>query len=82
MRFQYCMNSSDFLLYIRAIQGHIGGNLIAPELMGHVAIPHKWKEFLYHRGWPFNATMVLEIEPQHAENTHFFVQIQIPDVLQ
>ena len=22
-----------------AIQGHIGGDLIAPELMGHVAIP-------------------------------------------
>ena len=35
------------LLYIRAIQGHTGGNLIAPELMGHVAIPYKWKKFLF-----------------------------------
>ena len=37
MRFQYCMNSNKSLLYIRAIQGHTGGNLIAPELMGHGA---------------------------------------------
>ena len=36
MRFQFCV-------YIRAIQGHTGGNLIALELMGHVAIPYKWK---------------------------------------
>ena len=26
------------------------GDLISLELMGHVAIPHKWKEFLFHRG--------------------------------
>ena len=50
MRFQYCMNSKKSLLYIRTIQGHAGGNLIAPELMGRVAIPDKWKEFLFHRG--------------------------------
>ena len=40
MRFQHCMNSKKSLLYIRAIQGNTGGNLIAPELMGHVAIPY------------------------------------------
>ena len=28
MRFQYCMNSKNSLPYIRAIQGHTGGNLI------------------------------------------------------
>ena len=38
-RFRYCKNSRDVLVYIRAIQGHTGGNVIAPELMGHVAIP-------------------------------------------
>ena len=37
--FQYCKNSQDVKWYIRAIQGHTGGNVIAPELMGHVAIP-------------------------------------------
>ena len=48
-RFQYCKNSKDVLLYIRAIQGHTYGNVIAPELLGHVAIPSRWKEFLFHR---------------------------------
>ena len=41
MRFQWCMNSQNSLMNIRAIQGHTGGNLIASELMGHVAIPYK-----------------------------------------
>ena len=42
-RFQHCKNSRDVLLYIRAIQGHTGGIVIAPALMGHVAIPSRWK---------------------------------------
>ena len=49
-RFQYYTNSRGVLLNIRAIHGHAGGNLITLELMGHVAIPYKWKEFLFHRG--------------------------------
>ena len=60
MRFQYCISSKSSLLYIRAVQGHTGGNLIAPELMGHVAIPYKWKEFLFHRGCSFNVTSILK----------------------
>ena len=36
--FEYCVNSENSLMYIRAIQGHTGGNMIAPELMGQVAI--------------------------------------------
>ena len=26
-----------------------GGNLTAPELTGHVAVPKKWKSFLFHQ---------------------------------
>ena len=59
MRFQYCRNSISSLLYICVIRGHTGGNLKAPELMGHVAIPYKWKEFLFHRGCSFNVTSIL-----------------------
>ena len=47
--FQYRMSYRGVLLYIRAIQGHSGGNVIALELVGHVAIPYNWKEFLFHR---------------------------------
>ena len=40
MRFQNCMNFKICLLNLRAIQGHTGGNLKAPEVMGHVALFH------------------------------------------
>ena len=33
-------------MYIRAIQKHTGENMVAPELMGHVAIPYKWTIWL------------------------------------
>ena len=36
-RFQYCKNSHDVPFYTRAIQGHTGGSVIAPELVGHLA---------------------------------------------
>ena len=32
-RFQYCKNSKNVLLYIRAIQGHTGGKVVAPEFV-------------------------------------------------
>ena len=46
------------LLYIRAPQGHTGGNLIASALMGHDAIPYKWKDFLFHRECSFDVTSI------------------------
>ena len=58
-RSQYCMTSRNLFLYMRAIQGHTGGNLIAPELMGHVAIPYKRKEFLFHRGCSHSVQSIL-----------------------
>ena len=60
MRFQDCENSINSLMYVRAIQGHTGGNLVAPELMGHVTIPYRWKEFLLHRGCSFDITSILK----------------------
>ena len=41
-RYQYCKNSQNVSLYIRAIQGH-NGNLIVLELMDRVAMPYKGK---------------------------------------
>ena len=59
-RFEYCLNSKDSLIYIRAVQGHTGGNIIAPELTCHVTIPYNWKEFVFHRGCSFNLRSILE----------------------
>ena len=47
------------ILYFALFQGHTGGNVIALALMGHVAIPFKWKEFLFHRGCSFAVTSIL-----------------------
>ena len=51
-RFEYCTNSNNNLLYARAIQGRSGGELIA------VAIPLRWKEFLYHVGRSFTVNSI------------------------
>ena len=59
-RFQYGQNSCGTLLYIRDIQGHTGRDLVEPELMGHVAFPFKWKQFLFHSGFSFNVKSILE----------------------
>ena len=59
-RFQYCQNSHNRIMYFRAIQGHTGGEMISPEMLGHVLIPHNWKEFVFHRGSSFNLTSVLK----------------------
>ena len=60
--FEYCESSKNSLVYIRPIQGHSGGNMIAPELMGHVAIPHNGKELVFHRGCSFNINSILETD--------------------
>ena len=57
--FQCCQNSCNTSLYIRAFQGHTGGKLIEPELMGHVAFPFNWI-FLVRRGCSFNLKSILE----------------------
>ena len=53
-------NSRDVLLYIRAIQGRTGGNVITLELMGHAAFPLKWEEFPFHRGCSYDVTSILK----------------------
>ena len=48
------------MLDIRALQGHTGGDVIALELMGLVAIPFKWKESLFHRGSSLKMKSILD----------------------
>ena len=51
-RFQYCMdpNYSEDLLYLRANQGHSGGNQIDPSLQDYVVLPDDFAEYIYHVG--------------------------------
>ena len=47
-RFQYCSDSSEAILYFRALQGHSGRNLIDPSLQDNVIIPDGFFNYIYH----------------------------------
>ena len=48
-RFQYCADiHDDAILYLRAIQGHSGGNPIDPPLQDNVMIPSDFLKYIYH----------------------------------
>ena len=65
-RFQYCVNpnSSNQFLYLPAIQGHTGNNVVDPALHDNVLFPKGFTEYIYHVGNAMN-------NPQ--EMTDFFV---------
>ena len=49
--FQYCADSSGTILYLRAIQGHSGRNLIDPSSQDNVVIPSNgFFKYIYHVG--------------------------------
>ena len=53
-RYQYCTDSSGAILYLRALQGHSGRNLIDPSLQDNVLIPNDLFEYIYHIGCAIN----------------------------
>ena len=59
-RFLYCADSNNNVLCVRVIQGHSGGELVAPELLNHVAIPPGWKEKSCHVRSSFSVNSILQ----------------------
>ena len=54
-RFQYCTDPSrQEILYLRALQGHSGGNPIDLYLQDNVLIPNDFFEYTYHIGCAIN----------------------------
>ena len=50
-RSQYCIDSSgQEILYLRALQGHSGRNLVDPSLQDNVLIPNDFFEYINHIG--------------------------------
>ena len=49
-RFQYCSDSSGEVLYLRALRGHSGRNLIDPSLQDNFLIPDDFFKYIYHIG--------------------------------
>ena len=49
-RYQYCSDMSGTILYLRALQGHSGNNLIDPALQDNVVIGTGIFHYIYHIG--------------------------------
>ena len=58
-RFQYCADSWGEFLYLRALQGHSGRNLIDPSLQDIVLIPDDFFKYIYHIGCAINSHSII-----------------------
>ena len=58
-RFQYCTDSSGTILYLRALQGHSGRNLIDPSSQDNVVIPDGFFKYIYHVGCAINLHSII-----------------------
>ena len=47
-RYQYCTDISGTIVYLRALQGHSGCNLIDPSLQDNVLIQRGFFQHIYH----------------------------------
>ena len=59
--FQYCTDpSGQEILYVRALQGHSGRNIIDPSLQDNVLIPNDFFEYMYHIGCAINLHSIMK----------------------
>ena len=58
-RYHYCSDISGTILYLRALQGHSGRNLIDPSLQDNVIIQCGLFRHIYHIGCAFNLHSII-----------------------
>ena len=58
-RYQYCSDYLGSIIYLPALQGHIGSNLIDPELQDNVLIGPGIFSYIYHVGSNFNLYSII-----------------------
>ena len=58
-RYQYCTDVSGIIVYLRALQGHSGRNLIDPSLQDNVVIQRGFFPHIYHIGCAFNLHSII-----------------------
>ena len=58
-RYQYCSDNSGTILYLRALQGHSGSNLIDPTLQDNVLIGTENFPYIHHVGCTFNLHSII-----------------------
>ena len=85
-RFQYCTDpSGQEILYLRALQGHAGRNLIDPSLQDNVLIPNDFFEYICHIGYAINLHSVMNSrlipggQKLSKRQTVFFTSVDLMD---
>ena len=58
-RYQYCSDNLGSMIYLRALQGHSGSNLIDPALQDNVLIRPGIFPYIYHVGSNFNLHSII-----------------------
>ena len=58
-RYQYCSDNLGSIIYLRALQGHSGSNLIDPSLQDNVLIGPGISPYIYHVGSNFNLHSII-----------------------
>ena len=58
-RYQYCTDVSGIIVYLRALQGHSGRNLIDPSLQDNVIIQSGFFQHICHIGCAFNLHSII-----------------------
>ena len=58
-RYQYCTDCSGTILYLRALQGHSGCNLIDPTLQDNVVIQSNFFQYIFHVGCAINLHSII-----------------------
>ena len=58
-RYQYCSDNLGSIIYLRALQGHSGSNLIDPALQDNVLIGPGIFPYIYHVGCNFNLHSII-----------------------
>ena len=75
-RFQYCTDDSGIIVYLRAVQGHSGRNLIDPSLQDNVVIQSGFFQHIYHIGCAFNLHSIINngliLEGQNSSKRQLF----------
>ena len=58
-RYQYCIDDSGIIVYLRALQGHSGRNLFDRSLQDNVVIQSGFFEHVYHIGCAFHLHSII-----------------------
>ena len=58
-RYQYCSDNLGTIIYLRALQGHSGSNLIDPTSQDNVVIGTGIFRYIYHIGCAFNLHSII-----------------------